>query len=71
MNQTGYEVIIWWSAEKRIFLAEVPELNGCTAEGASLQEAAKATEDKIEAWIAESLKLGREIPRPRGRLLYA
>ncbi|MBR5969386.1 MAG: type II toxin-antitoxin system HicB family antitoxin [Lachnospiraceae bacterium] len=71
MKPTGYEVIIWWSTEDGHYIAEVPELKGCTAGGTSLTDVAKAVEESIDAWIADCRARGQEIPAPRGRLLYA
>lgn len=71
MNPAGYEVIIWWSARDARYVAEVPELEGCTADGESLREVAGAVEESINRWIAARRESGQEIPKPRGRLLYA
>jgi len=66
-----YEVIIYWSEEDGAFLAEVPELPGCMADGASYQEALANAEFIIRQWIETAHDLGRSIPEPRGRLIYA
>ncbi|MBF0474804.1 MAG: type II toxin-antitoxin system HicB family antitoxin [Deltaproteobacteria bacterium] len=66
-----YEVIIYWSEEDRSFIAEVPELPGCAADGASYQEAVRNAEVIIQQWIETAQELGRNIPEPRGRLMYA
>ncbi|MEX2285844.1 MAG: type II toxin-antitoxin system HicB family antitoxin [Planctomycetaceae bacterium] len=66
-----YEVIIYWSEPDQAFIAEVPELPGCAADGASYQEALAAVEVVINEWIETAKELGRQIPKPRGRLLYA
>jgi predicted RNase H-like HicB family nuclease len=66
-----YEVVIYWSAEDGAFLAEVPELAGCMADGASYAEAVAAAEVAIREWIETAEELGREVPVPRGRLMYA
>ncbi|MBQ6734969.1 MAG: type II toxin-antitoxin system HicB family antitoxin [Lachnospiraceae bacterium] len=71
MKPTGYEVIIWWSVEDRCYIAEVPELSGCRADGGSLPEVAVAVEKSIELRISEMKAQGLSIPAPRGRLLYA
>lgn len=71
MKPTGYEVIIWWNVDDGRYVAEVPELSGCTADGATLTDVARAVEESIDAWIADCRARGREIPVPRGRLLYA
>ena len=66
-----YEVIIYWSEPDQAFIAEVPELPGCAADGASYQEALAAVEVVINEWIETATELGRQIPKPRGRLLFA
>ena len=68
---TKYEIIIFWSAEDNAFIAEVPELPGCMADGDSYQEALSNTEQIIQEWIDTATELGRPIPEPKGRLTYA
>ena len=66
-----YEVIIYWSQEDEAFLAEVPELPGCMADGSSYAEAIANVEVIIQEWLETAKELEREIPEPRGRLMYA
>lgn len=66
-----YEVIIYWSAEDEAFIADVPELPGCMADGASYQEALANAEVIIREWIETARDLGRLIPEPKGRLVFA
>lgn len=66
-----YEVIIYWSIEDDAFIAEVPELPGCMADGATYQEALANAEIIIQEWIETARELGRAVPEPRGRLIYA
>ena len=66
-----YEVIIYWSKEDQAFIAEVPELPGCAADGASHREALENVEVVIQEWIETATELGRPIPEPKGRLIYA
>jgi len=68
---TKYEIIIFWSAEDNAFVAEVPELPGCMADGNSYQEALSNAEQIIQEWIDTANELGRSIPEPRGRLASA
>lgn len=68
---TRYEVIIYWSEEDGAFIAEVPELPGCAADGATYQEALANVEVIIQEWIATAKELGRPVPEPRGRLSFA
>ena len=66
-----YEIILYWSQEDQAFVAEVPELAGCAADGATYQEALAQAEVIIREWIETAQKLGRPIPEPRGRLMFA
>jgi len=66
-----YEILIYWSAEDNSYLAEVPELPGCMADGSSYQEALKNVEVIIREWIETAEEFGRSIPAPRGKLMYA
>ena len=66
-----YEVIIYWSNADDAFIAEVPELPGCTADGATYQEALANVEVIISEWIDTAKELGRAIPEPKGRLVFA
>lgn len=66
-----YEVIIYWSDEDHAFIAEVPELPGCIADGATYKEALANAEVVIQEWIETAKELGRLIPEPKGRLLFA
>ena len=66
-----YEVILYWSEEDGAFIAEVPELAGCMADGESMAEALRNAETVIAEWIETAKELGREIPTPKGRLKYA
>jgi predicted RNase H-like HicB family nuclease len=66
-----YEVIIYWSAEDDAFIAEVPELPGCMADGASYGEALANVETIMREWIETADELNRTVPEPKGRLIYA
>ena len=66
-----YEVIIYWSDDDKSFIAEVPELPGCAADGQTYQEAIAHVETVIDEWIETARELGRDIPQPRGRLTFA
>jgi predicted RNase H-like HicB family nuclease len=66
-----YEVIIYWSPEDDAFIAEVPELPGCAADGPTKAKALAAVERVAREWVETARSLGRPIPRPRGRLMYA
>jgi predicted RNase H-like HicB family nuclease len=66
-----YEIIIYWSKEDNAFVAEVPELAGCMADGSTYQEALANAEIIIQEWIETAHDIGREIPEPRGRLVFA
>jgi predicted RNase H-like HicB family nuclease len=66
-----YEVIIYWSAKDKAFIAEAPELAGCMADGKTYQEALANLEVVMQEWIETARKLGRSIPEPKGRLVFA
>jgi predicted RNase H-like HicB family nuclease len=66
-----YEVIIYWSEEDKAFIAEVPELPGCAADGATHKEALSNVEVVIQEWVETAEELGRPIPKPKGRLAFA
>ena len=66
-----YEIIIYWSSEDNAYLAEVPELPGVMADGTSYQDALRNAEVIIQEWIETAQELGRPIPEPRGKLMYA
>ena len=71
VKMTRYEVIIYWRAEDEVFIAEVPELAGCMADGATYQEAISNVEVVIQEWLDTAKELGRSIPEPKGRLVFA
>ena len=66
-----YEIIIYWSDEDQAYIAEVPELSGCAADGTTYQESLAQAEIVIGEWIETAKELGRQVPEPRGRLLFA
>ena len=66
-----YEIILYWSNEDQAYIAEVPELLGCAADGKTYKEAVTNVERIIQEWIETAKELERPIPEPRGRLLYA
>jgi predicted RNase H-like HicB family nuclease len=66
-----YEVIIYWSPEDQAFIAEAPELPGCMADGKTHAEALRQLEIVMAEWIETARDLGRVIPQPRGRLMFA
>lgn len=66
-----YEIIVWWSKEDECYIAEVPELPGCMADGETLTELMENVQVIISEWIERAEELGWEIPQPKGRLMYA
>jgi predicted RNase H-like HicB family nuclease len=66
-----YEVVIYWSEDDEAFIAEVPELPGCMADGRTHREALRAVERVAKEWVAVAKETGREVPRPKGKLMYA
>lgn len=66
-----YEIILYWSDEDGAFIADVPELPGCMADGSTRQEALINAEKIMEIWIETARSLGRTVSKPKGRLMYA
>ncbi len=67
----NYEVIIYWSDEDQAFIAEVPELPGCLADGKTYEAALKNVRQISREWLQTAKELGRPIPQAKGRLHYA
>ncbi len=70
-NLNKYEVIIYWSNDDETFIAEVPELPGCMADGKTYNEAIDNVQVIMAEWIETAIALGRPIPNPKGKLMYA
>lgn len=66
-----YELIVYWSEEDGSFVVDVPELPGCMADGKTYEEAVSNARQVIEEWIETARDLGRAVPEPKGRLVYA
>ena len=66
-----YEVIIYWSPDDEAFIAEMPELPGCAADGPTAEDALAQVQVIAQEWIATARDLGRPVPEPRGRLIFA
>ena len=66
-----YELIVWWSEKDQSYIVEVPELSGCMSDGETYEEALKNIKVIISEWIETARELGREIPEPKGKLMYA
>ncbi len=71
MPDPRYEIILHWSQEDAAIIAEVPELSGCAADGATYEEALANVQTIIKEWIETAEELGRAIPQPKGRLMFA
>jgi len=67
----NYEIIVYWSIEDNAFIAEVPELAGCMADGQTHIEAVQNAETAIDEWIETAQLMGRPVPASRGKLVYA
>ncbi len=70
-NNHKYEIIIYWSKEDTAYIAEVPELAGCMADGSTYRKALSNVELIIDEWIETAKLKGRNIPVPKGKLIYA
>ena len=66
-----YELILYWSEEDGSYIVEIPELPGCMADGGTYEEAMKNARLVIDEWIETARVIGREIPKPKGKLIYA
>lgn len=66
-----YELVVYWSEDDDAYIVEVPELPGCLADGKTYKEAIQNVLVVIEEWIETAKELGRSIPAPKGRLIYA
>ncbi len=67
-----YEIIIYWSEEDKVFIAEVPELPGCMAHGENEETALGNVKKAIQLWIETATEFGDPVPEPKKRkLLYA
>ena len=64
-------MIIYWSEEDDTFIAEVPELPGCAADGKTYRDALRNVEGVVQEWLETARELGRPIPKPKGRLVFA
>jgi len=71
MMKIKYEMIIYWSNEDKCYVVEVPELPGCMSDRATYQEAISNAVIIINEWIETAKEIGRPIPKPKGRLIYA
>ncbi len=71
MNNHKYEIIIYWGEPDQSFIAEVPELARCKADGNTYQEAISNVQIIIDEWIETARSIGRTIPTPKGKLMYA
>ena len=69
--QSRFELVIYWSKDDQCFVVEVPELPGCMADGSSYQDAVKNAEVVIQEWLETARELGRTIPEPADKLMYA
>ena len=66
-----YEVIVQWSEKDQVYIIEVPELPGCMSDGKTYEEALKNIQLIISEWVETAKELGREIPKPKGKIMYA
>ncbi len=71
MSEPKYEVLVFWDKADDIFVAEVPELRGCMAHGATRAEALTNVENAMQLWLATAKEDGLYIPEPRGKLIFA
>ena len=70
-NESLFEIILYWSDEDQAVIAMVPELPGCAADGKTYEEALSNVRLIIDEWLETARQLGREVPKPKGRLVFA
>ena len=70
-NDSRYEIILYWSDEDQAVIAEVPELPGCAADGETYEDALTNVRTIMDEWIETARDLGRDVPKPKGRLVFA
>lgn len=70
-TEAHYEIILYWSKDDQAMIAEVPELPGCAADGKDYEEALANVRTVISEWLETARELGRDIPQPKGRLVFA
>lgn len=66
-----YELIIYWSEEDNAYIAEVPELPGCMADGQTYEEVLENVKTVINEWVETAKSNGRPVPKPKGKLMFA
>jgi predicted RNase H-like HicB family nuclease len=71
MSDNNYEIVIYWSDEDDVFVAEVPELPGCAAHGDSREETLRQAQQAIDNWLHAAREIGHRIPTPKGRLAFS
>jgi predicted RNase H-like HicB family nuclease len=71
MNESQYEMILYWDKKDKIFVVDVPELPGCMAHGKTKKEAIENAEKAVHFWIKTAKEDGVQIPKPKGRLIFA
>ena len=71
MNGSQYEMILYWDKTDKIFIVDVPELQGCTAHGNTKKEAIENAENAVQFWMETAREDGLKIPEPKGRLIFA
>lgn len=64
-----YEIIIYWSDEDQVFVAEVPELPGCMTHGETQEVALANSQEAIQLWVETAVEFGDPVPQPKGRRL--
>ncbi|PKB79606.1 MAG: hypothetical protein BZY88_12365 [SAR202 cluster bacterium Io17-Chloro-G9] len=64
-----YEIILYWSEEDQLFVAEVPELPGCMAHGDTQESALTNANEAVQLWVDTAQEFGDHIPKPKGRRL--
>jgi predicted RNase H-like HicB family nuclease len=67
MADLRYEVRIFWSPEDRVYVAHVPELEGCVTHGSTYEIALAHAREAMALWLDVARRSGDPIPRPGRR----
>jgi predicted RNase H-like HicB family nuclease len=64
---SDYHINIFWSEEDGGYIADIPDLDSCSAFGRSPAEALAEVEHAKTAWLAAARAEGKPVPPPRYR----
>ena len=62
-----YSIVVYWSDEDRVWIAEAPDLEPCAAHGDTPEQAVAELQVAMEGWLEVARQEGYPIPEPRFR----